>query len=244
MEPTQNQASPENLGAAAARKPAASRSAKTAGLNPENSNSTDTAASAASDSAATTETSALSGAQDALSSVVASGKKWLDESHLLDQAGQLPQQARAYGQQALSRVGALSTTQKVVGISLLTAGIAFLATRGKRRKNEESEYRAKPRRSPFEGRKSDAGYGPGPGEQRGRYGAGSSAGGSGRVSSGSSYGAGRHDNDFGKQAGQGGASGSYGGSGSGSRRDQGPGRYDARTGGRQNPNVDDDTLAF
>lgn len=94
-----------------------------------------------------------SGVQGALNNAVASGKKWLNDSGISDKAQQLPQSAKELGTKALNSVNSLSTTQKAVGVGLLAAGIAFLATRGgkkKKYKDDDGEYRHKPRRSPFD----------------------------------------------------------------------------------------------
>ena len=56
-----------------------------------------------------------------LDTAVQAGKKWLDDSGVLNSANQLPQAAKDWGSKALDRVSGLSTTQKVVGRGL-TAG--------------------------------------------------------------------------------------------------------------------------
>jgi hypothetical protein len=195
------------------------------------------------DYAAPTQPSSGSGVKDKLNEAVASGKKWLNDSGVADKAQQLPQAAKDLGNKAVQSVSGLTTTQKAVGVGLLAAGIAFLATRGKKNKSDDGEYRHKPRRSPFDHQphtRDSSGY-----ENRGqrpwgtsRYGNGPQQGAAGRarVSSGSGYtSAPSHSNDFGGQTGA-----SHQASAGGSqRRDQGPAsgsRYDAGTSGSQNPN--------
>lgn len=166
---------------------------------------------------------------------VASGKQWLTDSGLVDQAQQLPQAAKDLGTKALDRINGLTTTQKAVGVGLLAAGIAFLATRSKS-KSDDGEYRHVPRRSPFSKKQygsADDSYGQGQRRSWGnsRYG---TAGGS-RVSSGSGHSSG-HSSDFGQAA-----------PSQGRRRDQGPAsgsRYDASRSGGQNPNNADSNSAF
>ena len=165
------------------------------------------------------------------------GRKWLTDSDFAGQAKELPQKAKDLGSQALAKINGLSTTQKVVGVSLLTAGVAYLITRGSQAKKANGEYRRKAQRSPFEKHSAKAadadGYGRGA-QQRpwgsSRYGsAAAPAGGKGRPMAGS--GSGRdHQRDHGQRP----TSAS-----TGQRRDQGPAsgsRYDAKTSGGQNPN--------
>ena len=185
--------------------------------------------------------------QNVLHATLESSKKWLDESGLAEKAQQLPQAAKDLGTKAWTSFNGLSTTQKAVGVGLLAAGVAFLATRGRHGDDDESAYRHKARRSPFDKKPRGAGseeYGQ-RAQQRpwgsSRYGSRE------RVQSGSGYtsappaggdkGYGRPRTD--RNAGF--NSGSHGGSssGSGQRRDQGPvagSRYDADKSGGQNPN--------
>lgn len=198
------------------------------------------------------------GVQGTLNNALASGKKWLNDSGISDKAQQLPQAAKDLGNKAVSSVNGLSTTQKAVGVGLLAAGVAFLVTRGgkkKKHKKDDGDYRHKAHRSPFDHQPhtKDADY-----DRRGqrpwgasRYGSapGPNQPGRSRVTSGSGYtSAPSHSNDFGSRP-----SGSYSpntgdstytyGSdtqpGSGQRRDQGPAagsHYDAKASGGQNPN--------
>ena len=202
------------------------------------------------------------GVQGTLNNALASGKKWLNDSGISDKAQQLPQSAKELGNKALNSVNSLTTTQKAVGVGLLAAGIAFLATRGgknKKRKGDDGEYRQKIRRSPFDHqphtKDGDHAY-----DRKGqrpwgasRYGSGPNQGqqpqpGRSRVASGSGYSsAPSHSNDFGSSRQSSNRSTSVGNSsygndaqsGSGQRRDQGPAsgsQYDAKTSGGQNPN--------
>ena len=58
-----------------------------------------------------------------------SGKKWIEDSGVLNRVNQLPQTLKDFGNRAVSRVGDLTTTQKVVGGALLAAGLGWLAIR-------------------------------------------------------------------------------------------------------------------
>lgn len=207
-----------------------------------------------------------SGVQGAINNALASGKKWLNDSGISDKAQQLPQAAKDLGNKAVSSVSSLTTTQKAVGVGLLAAGVAFLVTRGgkkKKYKDDDGEYRHKIRRSPFDHQPhtKDGDYAYDRKGQRpwgaSRYGSASGQAsqqpGRSRVTSGSGYSsASSHSNDFGgsRQHSSQNTSighGSYGSSqygndvqpGSGQRRDQGPAsgsRYDSKTSGGQNPN--------
>jgi hypothetical protein len=206
-------------------------------------------------------TQPASGAKGKLNDALASGKKWLSDSGVADKAQQLPQAAKDLGNKALQSVNGLTTTQKAVGVGLLAAGVAFLATRGKKNKSDDGEYRHKARRSPFDHQphtRDASGF-----ESRGqrpwgsqRYGSSpqqQGAAGRARVNSGSGYtSAPSHSNDFGGQTGASHSASSQGGyaaqAGSSQRRDQGPAsgsRYDAGTSGSQNPNnLDELNSAF
>jgi hypothetical protein len=183
------------------------------------------------------------GVQGKVNAALESGKKWLSDSGIAEQAQQLPKTAKELGTKAWTNVSGLSNTQKAVGIGLLAAGVAFLATRGKSKK--DSEYRDKPRKSPFS--KKGEGYAASKSTERpgqrpwgsSRYGNTTSsptAGSGARVSSGSGYssaasGSGRPAAHRSSNAG--------GVLGGGPRRDQGPAsgsNYNANTSGGQNPN--------
>lgn len=64
-----------------------------------------------------------------LDTALSSGKKWIEDSGVLDSVNQLPQSLKDLGARALGRVSGLSTTQKVVGGAILAAGLGWLATR-------------------------------------------------------------------------------------------------------------------
>ncbi|GAA4038393.1 hypothetical protein GCM10022409_24840 [Hymenobacter glaciei] len=64
-----------------------------------------------------------------LDTALNSGKKWIEDSGVLDSVNQLPQSLKDLGTRALDRVNGLSTTQKVVGGAILAAGLGWLATR-------------------------------------------------------------------------------------------------------------------
>jgi hypothetical protein len=76
-----------------------------------------------------------------LDTALNSGKKWIEDSGVLDSVNQLPQSLKDLGNRALDRVNGLSTTQKVVGGAILAGGIAWLASRkGKSGSSESSPY--------------------------------------------------------------------------------------------------------
>jgi hypothetical protein len=193
---------------------------------------------------------ATSGVKAKLDTALESGKKWLNDSGVAEQAQQLPQKAKDLGNQAWTSINGLTTTQKAVGVGIIAAGIAFLATRGKSKKSK-GEYRDRPRKSPFDHqphtKDGDHGY-----DRKGqrpwganRYGSGPAPAGKTRVNSGSGYTSSpssSHSNDLGSSAGHSNAPAS------GQRRDQGPtsgSQYDAGTSGGQNPNnLDQLTSAY
>ena len=83
-----------------------------------------------------------------LDTAVNSGKKWIEDSGVLNNVNQLPQTLKNLGNRAVARVSDLSTTQKVVGGALLAVGLGWLATRkGKSSGNAFYNY----------GRQGDAG---------------------------------------------------------------------------------------
>ncbi len=194
---------------------------------------------------------AASGLQSKLNDVVASGKKWLNDSGIADKAQQLPQTAKDLGSKAVASVNGLTTTQKAVGVGLLAAGIAFLATRGKKHKKHQSDdgdYRRRPRRSPFDHQPhtKDGDYAYDPRGQRpwgtSRYGTAAAPAGKARVNSGSGYTsspAASHSADHGRTTTSRRTSVGSSSYGSSQRRDQGPSsgsHYDVNTSGQQNPN--------
>ncbi|RZK51442.1 MAG: hypothetical protein EOO59_15035, partial [Hymenobacter sp.] len=92
---------------------------------------------------------ATSGVKAKLDTALDSGKKWLHDSGVAEQAQQLPQKAKELGTKAVSTISGLTNTQKAAVIGLVAAGVAFLLTRGKHKK-QAPEYRDKPRKSPFD----------------------------------------------------------------------------------------------
>ena len=64
-----------------------------------------------------------------LDTALSSGKKWIEDSGVLNNVNQLPQTLKNFGNRAVARVSDLSTTQKVVGGALLAVGLGWLATR-------------------------------------------------------------------------------------------------------------------
>ena len=78
-----------------------------------------------------------------LDTALNSGKKWIEDSGVLDSMNQLPQSLKDLGARALDRVSGLSTTQKVVGGAILAAGLGWLATRkGKSSSSDGSDSSA------------------------------------------------------------------------------------------------------
>lgn len=192
---------------------------------------------------APTQQPATSGVKAKLDTALESGKKWLNNSGVAEQAQQLPQKAKDLGNKAWTGISGLTNTQKAVGVGLLAAGVAFLAVRGKSKKSA-GEYRDRPRKSPFDNqphtKDGDHAY-----DRKGqrpwgasRYGTSAAPAGKPRVSSGSGYTSSpssSHSNDLGRSA----AASRGNAPGAGQRRDQGPAsgsHYDANTSGGQNPN--------
>ena len=76
-----------------------------------------------------------------LDTAVQSGKKWIEDSGLLNNMNQLPQGLKDFGNRAVAKVSDLTTTQKVVGGALLAVGLGWLATRkGKSSGSSDSAY--------------------------------------------------------------------------------------------------------
>ena len=124
-----------NQNSTAPRKPAATPSASVADSNPT-SQSTDATPNAQSQTTANAgsdrqgegqQTNAQEGTL--LDTALNSGKKWIEDSGVLNSVNQLPQSIKDLGNRALDRVNGLSTTQKVVGGAILAAGLGWLATR-------------------------------------------------------------------------------------------------------------------
>lgn len=76
-----------------------------------------------------------------LDTALQSGKKWVEDLGVLNSVNQLPQTLKNFGNRAVARVSDLSTTQKVVGGTLLAVGLGWLATRkGKGKAADGSAY--------------------------------------------------------------------------------------------------------
>ena len=120
-----------------------------------------------------------------LDTAMQSGRKWIEDSGVLNSVNGLPQNVKEWGTRAISRVGDLTTTQKIVGGALLAAGLGYLATRKGKSSGSKSASRAD------YGRQSGGSYG------RRNYGyqapdastsRGSASGATSRADSGSAYG--------------------------------------------------------
>jgi hypothetical protein len=141
-----------------------------------------------------------------LDTAVQAGKKWLDQSGVLNSANQVPQAVKEWGNKAVTSVSGLSTTQKVVGGALLLAGVAFLSSRGRGKSSysssdeDDTNYRSGGKSNYKQG--SWAGYsgGKSASNRNAQGGSGiSSYGTERRATSGTAYGrnAGSTDTDFG-----------------------------------------------
>ena len=73
-----------------------------------------------------------------LDTALNSGKKWIEDSGVLDSVNQLPQSLKDLGTRAVERVNRLSTTQKIVGGAILAAGLGWLATRKGKPSDDDS----------------------------------------------------------------------------------------------------------
>ena len=69
------------------------------------------------------------------------GKKWIENSGMLNSVNQLPQALKDLGNRAVTRVGDLSTTQKVVGGALLAVGLGWLVTRKGKSSDSSAPYK-------------------------------------------------------------------------------------------------------
>ena len=133
-----------------------------------------------------------------LDTAIEAGKKWIQDSGMLRNAGQLPEAAKEWGTKALGRVSGLSTTQKVFGGAMLLAGVAYLSSRGKNKSSyssddEDEDYRSARRSGSDYKQGAWAGYAGGKSAARRSTEAGSRAdvssyGAERRASGGSSYG--------------------------------------------------------
>jgi hypothetical protein len=245
MEPT----SPQSFGSTPSPANGAAHSDNT---SPVDATFSTTAAHATGDTPYPTDSPAqpaASGVKAKLDDALESGKKWLSNSGVADQAQQLPQKAKDLGTKAWTSVSGLTTTQKAVSVGVLAAGVAFLLTRGKGKKST-SEYRDKPRKSPFDHQPStrdgDHAY-----DRKGqrpwgasRYGTSPTPpkpAGKGRPLAGSGHTPPDHGHtpDHGRPAPLHRSASAGGAPTPGPRRDQGPAtgsQYDAKTSGSQNPN--------
>ena len=88
-----------------------------------------------------------------LDTALQSGKKWIEDSRVLNSVNQLPQSLKDLGNRAVARVGDLSTTQKVVGGTLLAVGLGWLATRKSRTEGGRAPYNYGPGNTGSYGRK-------------------------------------------------------------------------------------------
>ncbi|GAA3958467.1 hypothetical protein [Hymenobacter antarcticus] len=75
-----------------------------------------------------------------LDTAMQSGKKWIEDSGLLNNVNQLPQGLKDLGNRAVAKVNDLTTTQKVVGGALLAVGLGWLATRKGKSSGSDSSY--------------------------------------------------------------------------------------------------------
>lgn len=91
------------------------------------------------------------GANKMLDTALESSKKWIEDSGVLNKVNDLPNNVKEWSTRTLSRVGELSTTQKVVGGAILAAGLGWLALRKGKSSNSDS-------RSDY-GRQSTGSYG-------------------------------------------------------------------------------------
>ena len=134
---------------AASRKSAPTPSAQSASPTPDAQNQT-TANAGDNRQGEGQQTNAQEGTL--LDTALNSGKKWIEDSGVLNSVNQLPQSLKDLGNRALDKVNGLSTTQKVVGGAILAGGVAWLAIRkGKSGSSESRSYNY--------GRQRDAGYG-------------------------------------------------------------------------------------
>ena len=131
--------------------PAAAASGPAAGSRKSAPSSTPDLQSPASTPDASTQTTANAGQsrqgegeqtnspETLLDTALNSGKKWIEDSGVLDSVNQLPQALKDLSNRAVSRVNNLSTTQKIVGGAILAAGLGWLATRkGKSSSSDDS----------------------------------------------------------------------------------------------------------
>lgn len=75
-----------------------------------------------------------------LNSALQGGKKWIENSGVLNGMNHLPQNIKNFSNRAVARVSDLSTTQKVVGGAILVVGLGWLATRKSKSSDSSSSY--------------------------------------------------------------------------------------------------------
>lgn len=76
-----------------------------------------------------------------LNTALQGGKKWIENSGMLNSVNQLPQALKDLGNRTVTRVGDLSTTQKVVGGALLAVGLGWLVTRKGKLSDSSAPYK-------------------------------------------------------------------------------------------------------
>ena len=124
-----------NPSAAGSRKPAAAPSASGPSPSPSaqsttpspNTPSQSTANAGTDRQAVGEQTNTAQG--NLLDTALNGGKKWIEDSGVLNGVNQLPHSLKDLGNRAVDRINGLSTTQKVVGGAILAAGLGWLATR-------------------------------------------------------------------------------------------------------------------
>ena len=123
---SQNPSATASGASASSRKSAANPSAQSTSATPDASSQT-TANAGADRQGEGQQTNDQEGTL--LDTALNSGKKWIEDSGVLNNVNQLPQSVKDWGSRTLSRVNELSTTQKVVGGAILAAGLGWLALR-------------------------------------------------------------------------------------------------------------------
>ncbi len=136
---------------------------------------------------------------NAFNKALEGGKKWIEDSGVLNNVNRLPQSVKDWSSRAATRVNDLTTTQKLVGGALLAAGIGYLATRKGKSDNTESRN---DRQGSSYGRRSSRGYQAPDASNSRRVSAGSGRTDSGSPygNSGSKYGSSNTDSGFGLTA--------------------------------------------
>lgn len=89
-----------------------------------------------------------------LDTTLQDGKKWIENSGILNSVNQLPQALKDLGNRAVTRVSDLSTTQKVVGGALLAVGLGWLVTRKSKSSDSSVPYKYGRAKSDDYGRQS------------------------------------------------------------------------------------------